>query len=111
MGREGAHLNAHRDANLVGSDTGGDLLLLVELLMGRRAWLENKRVHRSNVGKLRVKLESVDDLRAELPVRITLDTESEDAAVAVLDEELESLLMVRVRLETRVGDPAAVNEG
>jgi hypothetical protein len=52
MGRGGAHLNADRDANLVGSDTSGDLLLLVQLLMGRRARFKNKRVHRSDVGKL-----------------------------------------------------------
>lgn len=101
------HLDTNRDANLIGRNTRRDLLLLVELLMRRRARLKNERVDRADVGELRVELERVNDLGAEFAVRVAFDAEGEDAAEAVFDKVLQSLLVVRVRLESGVGDPAA----
>lgn len=98
-------LNSDRDADLIRPHTGSELLSRRQLLMRRRARLKNERVNRTDVGELGVKLERVDDLGTLLPVLVALDTEGQDATVAVLDEELERGLVVRVRLEPGVRDP------
>jgi hypothetical protein len=94
-------LDTHRDTDVVLINSGSLLLLQGKLLMGGGGWVNDQGPDISNVGKVRGELNAVNELDARGPS--SLDAESEHTAKAVL-EILLGVLVIRVRLKSRVGD-------
>ena len=90
-------------ANEIGCDTRLELLLLTELLVGRRRGVDDKRLCVTHVGEVARQLERVDDLAAN--GRVALDAKREHAAVHILAEDLLRQLVRRVARQTGVAHP------
>ena len=85
-----------------GVDAGRDLLLGLQLRVGRRRRMDDQRLRVADVRQQREDLDVVDEPAAGLDA--ALDAERDDAAEAAL-QVLHGLLVGRVRLEARVADP------
>lgn len=80
------------------SDTGAALLIIRELLMGSAPGVNSKCLGVTNIGQVRNKLETIDNLTSSTTA---FDAEAQNTTEASL-EVLLSRLVVRVALKTRV---------
>jgi hypothetical protein len=86
------------------SDTRATLLLIRELLVGSTPGVNGQCLGITDVGKVRNELEAVNDLTTSAT---TLDAKAKDTTESSLQVSL-SCLVIRMALETRVGDPADI---
>src|SRR5260221_6029236 len=77
----GDALHPDREAHNVGTGTGGGLLRLGELAMGRRGRVEDERAGVADIGEVREELAALDDPDAGLVA--APDTEGEGRAGAL----------------------------
>src|SRR5438270_2307453 len=87
-------LDPDRDPDQLGPDPGRAQLLVVELLVRRRAWMDDQRLRVAHVGYVREELHRLDAPLPRLPT--ALDAECEDRAGA-LGQVLLGQLVVAVR--------------
>ena len=71
-------LDADGDANHVRRDAGRDLLLLSQLLVRGRGWVDDQRLRVAHIGQVAGELDALDELLAA--VTSALDAEGEDRA-------------------------------
>ena len=85
-------------------DTRATLLLVRELLVGSAPGVNGQCLSITDICKVRNELETVNDLATSATA---LDAEAKDTAESSLQVSL-SCLVVRMALETRVGNPADI---
>lgn len=85
-------------------DTRATLLLVRELLMGSTPGVNGQCLSITDVGKVRNELEAVNDFTTSAAA---LDAKAKDTTESSLQVSL-SRLVVRMALETRVGNPADI---
>ncbi|KAH3668973.1 hypothetical protein OGAPHI_002728 [Ogataea philodendri] len=106
-------LDTNTDSEKIRSDSRGLLLLIRKLFVSSGPWVDDQRLGVSNIGQVREQFEVVDKPRTallELVVRRVVDwlhTKGEHSSESV-DEIFLCVLVVFVRLQSRIRDPRNV---